>query len=550
MINKLLEIQREILSAFFMEGEEKIYEEILNVILKCTESENGLIGYIDKKENWVICASKPKELSKLIKNKFQNIIKKKNWAGVWGKAMNEKKIILINKVGKLPKWHPKIFNALDMPIVFKDKLIANIIVGNKKGNYNEEDLKLLEEISSYLAPVVHCELVRLKEEEEKKELQKQLYQIQKMDAIGKLAGGIAHDFNNILSIIIGNCEILMKKIDKENTLHKNILEIYDAAKRSSDLTKKLLGFARKQTITLKTFKINEKIRESYDMFKRLIGENIEIKLFLDEDVGYIRFDPAQIDQILTNLCINSRDAIMDNGIITIETYNFEIDDKYCSKHYGFIPGKYFVLAISDNGCGIKEEHLNHIFEPFFTTKEKGTGLGLSTVYGIVKQNNGFINVYSAEGKGTTFKIYFPEFKGKAKINKEKKHIFNDLKAKGETVLIVEDEESILNFCKNMLEGLGYKVLASSKPYEAIQIAKEFKGKIDLLLTDVIMPDMNGKELEENLKKYHPKIKTLYMSGYSANIIKHNNVLDKETNFIQKPFSSIELAEKIKEILNK
>ncbi len=371
---------------------------------------------------------------------------------------------------------------------------------------------------------------------EQLKLEEQFLQAQKMQSVGRLAGGIAHDFNNMLTVIMGHIEILMAS-DISPSIKKELQEIKKAAEHSSDITKKLLAFARKQTIDLKVLNINETIERMLKMLTRLIGENIDFSWKPAKNLWSVKMDPTQINQILTNLCVNAKDAISGNGKITIETENITFDETYCSTHEGFSPGDYVMIAVSDNGCGMDRETIKKIFEPFFTTKEigKGTGLGLATVYGIVKQNRGFINVYSEEGKGTTFKIYIPHYTGKQRKTKPKISSL-PYSSNGETILIVEDEISILNFVKTILENHGHSVLTASNPTEALKKQKNYQGTINLLITDVVMPEMNGKELSETLKKIHPNIKTLYMSGYTANTIAHHGVLEENVNFIQKPFT--------------
>jgi CheY-like chemotaxis protein len=287
------------------------------------------------------------------------------------------------------------------------------------------------------------------------------------------------------------------------------------------------------------------------MIRRLIGENIDLEWFPGEKLWSVKMDPGQVDQILANLCVNARDAIPGVGKITIETTNVTFDETYCSTHAGFVPGEYVQLAVSDDGCGMGKEVLQNLFEPFFTTKEigKGTGLGLSTVYGIVKQNMGFINVYSELGQGTTFRIFF----SRHAVKKEK--ILAERKSQGivggqETILLVEDEASMLKLCRRMLEKLGYQVMAAGTPAEAIRLAEKFAGHIDLLLTDVVMPEMNGLDLCNRLLLTHPNLKRLFMSGYTANAIAHHGVLDEGVCFIQKPFSPENLSIKIRETLEK
>ena len=387
-------------------------------------------------------------------------------------------------------------------------------------------------------------------EKEREELEGKLRQAHKMEAVGRLAGGVAHDFNNMLSVIIGHAGMAMEDVNPSLPLYERLEEIKKAGERSADLTRQLLAFARKQTISPKVIDINKTVMGVTMMLKRLIGEDIDLAWLPGSKVWPVKMDPSQIDQIMANLCVNARDAIADVGKVTIETGNAVFDETYCADHRGFIPGEYVLLTISDNGCGMDAETLDRIFEPFFTTKEfgRGTGLGLATVYGVVKQNNGFVYVYSEPNQGTTFKIYLPRYRTKADFLPEK---VKDLPTERgrETILLVEDEAAILHMTTMMLERLGYQVLATRTPGEAIRLAQEYVGEIQLLVTDVVMPEMNGRDLAKNILSTHPNIKRLFMSGYTANVIAHHGVLDKGVNFIQKPFSRENLGAKVRAVLD-
>ncbi len=387
-----------------------------------------------------------------------------------------------------------------------------------------------------------------KKEEERESLQRQLVQAQKMESVGRLAGGVAHDFNNLLSVILGYTEMAMAQLGQSHPVYADLEEVLRAGRRSADLTQKLLAFARKQTIAPRVLDLNDCVAEMLKMLQRLIGEDIEILWKPAANLWPVKMDPSQLDQILANLAVNARDAIKGTGKLTIETENVVLDEGYCARYVYARPGEFVMLAVSDNGCGMDQETLEKIFEPFFTTKgQRGTGLGLATVYGIVKQNEGFINVYSEPGQGTTFKIYLPRFAG-AVQEQEAVHDQEIPRGHGEGVLLVEDEPQILNFCKKTLEYLGYRVIEAADPKEAIRLAKEHPGEIDLLLTDVIMPQMNGRELEARIRPIRPGIKVLFMSGYTSNVIAHHGVLDEGTKLVQKPLELSNLARKVREAL--
>jgi two-component system, cell cycle sensor histidine kinase and response regulator CckA len=383
-------------------------------------------------------------------------------------------------------------------------------------------------------------------------LEAQLVQSQKMESIGRLAGGVAHDFNNMLNVILGYTELALESVDQSNNIYSDLKEILNATTRSSEIVQQLLAFARKQTYSPKVLDLNKTVKNMLKILKRIIGEDIDIAWKPFPDLWPVKMDPVQIEQILANLCVNARDAIAGIGKITIETNNIVLDEIYCRIHSGFIPGEYSVLAVSDNGCGIKKEIIDKIFEPFFSTKEtgKGTGLGLATVFGIVKQNNGFINVYSELNIGTTLKVYLPRYIGQIEQKEIKTSDEADLaQSHGETILVVEDEPMALQVIKMLLESKSYKVLAARTPNEAMHLASEHSQEIKLLITDVILPEMNGKELSNQINKICPDIKYLYMSGYTANVIAHRGMLDEGVNFIQKPFTIQSLSVKVRAILD-
>lgn len=381
-------------------------------------------------------------------------------------------------------------------------------------------------------------------------LMAQFQQAQKLESVGRLAGGVAHDYNNMVSVILGFTELAMGKVDPAQPIHDDLTEVLNAAIRTREITRQLLAFARSQTIAPEVLDLNDVIGGMLKMLRRLIGEDIDLAWLPSSGLWSVKMDPTQIDQILANLCVNARDAISDVGKVTIETHNITFDADYCAHHAEFLPGEYVLMAISDGGCGMDTATLDQIFEPFFTTKGrgKGTGLGLSTVYGIVKQNKGFINVYSEPGKGTTFRIYLPRHVGRA-LEARVKNENGIPPGRGELVLLVEDEPSILKMSRRMLESLGYTVLAASAPDEAIRLAVRHEGEIHVLMTDVVMPGMNGRDLSERIREIRPTIKCLFMSGYTANVIAHRGVLDEGVQFIQKPFSKNDLSVKFREILD-
>ena len=387
-------------------------------------------------------------------------------------------------------------------------------------------------------------------EQEHNKLQSQLYQAQKMESVGRLAGGVAHDFNNKLTVINGYSEMALDMMDPSDPLRETIQEIHSAGNKSADIVRQLLAFAREQTVSPVELDLNDSISCMLKMLQRLIGENIDLIWRPGQNLWSVKIDPSQVDQIMANLAVNSRDAISDTGKITIETANIDVDEDYCRQYAYAVPGQYIMLAVSDDGCGMDKEALANLFEPFFTTKEagKGTGLGLAMVYGIVKQNNGFINVYSESGKGTAFKIYLPRHEAEESFWKPAIESNGQVPTGTETVLIVEDEDGVLQMSRQILERLGYTVQIAGNPSEALQLSEEYDGAIHLLITDVVMPEMNGRDLASRMATNRPGLKTLYMSGYTANAIVHNGVLDEDVKFLQKPFTVKDLAEKVREAI--
>lgn len=380
-------------------------------------------------------------------------------------------------------------------------------------------------------------------------LQHQLVQAQKMESIGRLAGGVAHDFNNMLSVIIGNAEIALEQVTDDIELRPALLDILGAAQRSAELTRQLLAFARKQVVSPKALDLNQTVDGMLKMLRRLIGEDIELVWKPAPQVWTIRIDPSQVDQILANLVVNARDAIDQTGRIIITTGNLVCDEAYCANLAECAPGEYTCLCLSDNGSGMDSQTLANIFEPFFTTKKEGhgTGLGLATVYGIVRQNGGFVSVYSEPGQGTTFKIHLPRCQEATQACVPEPQT-SALPQGTETILIVEDEEAVLNLSRTILQNLGYNIKGVKRTDQALRIMREQPEKIDLLLTDVVMPDMNGRELFEQLAAIKPGLKCLYMSGYTDEFIARQGIIDEGVHFIAKPFALKELAAKVRRAL--
>lgn len=437
---------------------------------------------------------------------------------------------------------------LGTPLKYQDKIIGVIVVQSyhDPNIYADEDLEILKFVSEQIAAAITYK----QSEFEQSQLQNQLNQSQKMESVGRLAGGVAHDFNNMLAVILGHTELALEKVDDNVPMRKHLEEILAASTRSAEVTRQLLAFARKQTIIPKIIDLNETIGNLLSMLRRLIGEDVELLWYPQSDLWPVKIDPSQIDQILTNVCVNARDAINGVGKITVKTATTSFDEAFCAKHEGFSEGDYVMLEVGDDGKGMDSETLAHIFEPFFTTKGlgQGTGLGLATIYGIIKQNDGFITVDSEPDQGTIFKIYFPRFIGQVAKN-IRLVVEATPPGHGETILLVEDEVSILEMAKEILTDLGYSVLAASSPGKALNIARNHTGKIHMLITDVVMPKQNGRDLALAIRDLFPGVKILFMSGYTAEVIADRGVLDEGISFVQKPFTKRDFARQVQKILS-
>lgn len=394
------------------------------------------------------------------------------------------------------------------------------------------------------------EAARLRAEAERKHLEQQYQQAQKMDAIGRLAGGIAHDFNNVLTAILGYTELLLRDQRLSAGHRSDVTEVHKAAESAAALTRQLLAFSRQELVEATQLSLNDVIGDMGSMLSRLIGEDIEIGYRLEPDIAPVQAGRSQIEQVILNLIVNARDAMPNGGKITVEATNLDVDEGYASRNLSVVPGPHVMLAVSDTGCGMSAEVQEHLFEPFFTTKPtgKGTGLGLATVYGIVKQNGGTLSVYSELGHGSTFKIYLPRAEQVTSVAPETQ-ITTTASAAGETILIVEDDASIRGLVCRVLSRYGYLVLAACTGEEATQVCAQHSEEIHLLLTDVVMPGMSGPAVAEQLKVMRPEMKVLYMSGYTGDAIARHGAVVRDAPFLPKPFSPTRLAQKVFEVLN-
>jgi two-component system cell cycle sensor histidine kinase/response regulator CckA len=439
----------------------------------------------------------------------------------------------------------KVFSGLDEAGVWQHRKKDGTIIDAEITSYPLHFAERRAEL------VLSNDITKRKQTEEAlRRSEEQLRQAQKMEAVGKLAGGIAHDFNNLVTVINGHTALSMRRLGQDDPLYHKLEIIKQAGERAASLTRQLLAFSRKQILQPKVLDLNHVVFETNQILQRLIGEDIDLLIGLMPDLGKVKADPGQIEQVLMNVSVNARDAMPKGGKLTIETANVYIDEGYASRHLSIRPGRYVMLAVSDTGCGMDAQTQQRIFEPFFTTKEvgKGTGLGLSTVYGIVRQSGGSIWVYSELGRGTTFKIYLPcvdspteEFKVSSAETKAQLGT--------ETVLLVEDEEMVREMTREILQESGYRVIEAKHGHEALLVAEQYNGPIHLMLSDVVMPQMSGRELAEQLSPLRREMKVLYMSGYTDDAIVHHGVLDEGMAFIEKPFTPNALARKLREVLN-
>jgi two-component system, cell cycle sensor histidine kinase and response regulator CckA len=464
-------------------------------------------------------------------------------------AVQQRRTLILNDFSPIldegiAEMHPPIVRALVIPIVWDDHVPAVFVLGNKHEGYLQDDVICAEGIAEMAWDIVS----RKRAAESESRMQAVLMHIQKIELVGQLAGGIAHDFNNMLSVIIGNAEIALDFGEPDELIGYYLREILTAAERSAGITSQLLAFARKQPAVPEAIDLDQAVERRIPMLRRLIGDDITLDWAPAGRDASVLIDPFQIDQIMSNLCVNARDAITGKGHVSISTGDRQLEKSSYDQSSYTSAGEYAVITVKDSGTGISSKDIGHIFEPFFTTREMGqrTGLGLSTVYGIVKQNNGFVEVDSEPGKGTEIRICLPRCASGASRVVSGTGRRPEVASKG-TILLVEDEPDILKICKTMLESIGYLVLATSSPSDALRLVAEHGGVIDLLVTDVVMPEMSGKELSNRISSVHPAIRTLFMSGYSSNMVAEHGVFEG-VNFIHKPFTIKDLISAVHDTL--
>ncbi len=548
---RAIDLTRNMTTVFLTASPDNVFTDLLDVVKKATESHFGLFGYIDDNGN-LACPA----LSQLLWGSTEYadgkaVFRPEQWGGLWGKALRDSTTCLLNEKLQVPEGHLSLDNAIATPLVHQGRAIGLFVLANRVGGYGGDEVDLLESAALQTAPVLNAYLERIRKEDEHERLEAQFRQAQKMEAIGQLTGGVAHDFNNLLQVIIGYSDILLlHKITTEQS--RDLLEqIAGAGNRAARLVSQLLLFSRRQIMRPETLSLNETTADLMKMLGRIIGEHVQIRWHPASHLSYVFADRSMIEQALTNLCVNARDAMPDGGIVTIETREVTLSAQDCASNPEAQPGDYVLLSVSDTGCGMGEETLNHIFEPFFTTKAvgKGTGLGLATVYGIVKQHNGVIDVQSQPGKGATFNLYWPvQAAGQRRIEID---MAEEPVAGGtETILLAEDDEAVRVMVRQILESAGYTVVTAVDGADALAVLKDYPGRVDLAILDVVMPNMGGHEACQRMQAEHPGIKAFFASGYSEDAIHKNFVLDEGLTLIQKPYTHRDLLKTIREVLSR
>ena len=545
---RAITLNNEIAGVFLTSPPDQIHADALGVVCEALDSSCGFFGYVDEAGDLVCPAMTTTMWEQGYIADNCRVFPISAEEGEWAKALHEKQTLIANDSlnfsgGRLP-----MKCAMAVPIVHREALIGQFFLADKPGGYDEDDRILLESAAGQTAPVLSAILVADRRKRELEELEEQYRQAQKMEAIGRLAGGVAHDFNNLLTVINGYAGLALDGLREGDPLQKSIQQIQGAGKRAAALTHQLLAFSRKQVMELKIVDQNEVIHNLEKMLGRLIREDVELRILLADNLGNVRVDPGQIEQVVMNLVVNARDAMPKGGILTIETANVELGDDYVTKHPGNKAGPYVMLKVTDDGTGMDEDTKAQVFEPFFTTKVtgQGTGLGLATVYGIIKQSDGDIVVESEPGKGTTFRVYLPRVVD-AKTEPGPKVELKTHRGT-ETVLIVEDDKSVRGLVSRILESAGYRVIMAVNGGDALLKCERYIGEIHLVLTDVVMPMMGGRELADRLAEVKMNLKVLYMSGYTDNDIVNHGLHSKDVHFIGKPFSAQDLLVRVRAAL--
>ncbi|MEN6534381.1 MAG: response regulator [Bryobacteraceae bacterium] len=530
---------------------EEISEAILKQALLHTGSRHGFVGYLDAQTGAFMVPTLSIDAYAACEIDPPRAVFKE-FSGIWGWVLKNKAPLLTNNPAAdprscgVPHGHVAIKRFLGVPCILGEEVLGMIAVANADVDYADREQGVLKR----LAAIYTMAIERKRREDEHAHIQEQLRQSQKLEAIGQLAGGVAHDFNNLLTIINGYSDLALSRLDPKDPLCKELTEIRKAGERAASLTKQLLAFSRRQLLAPELIDLNTVVTGMEDMLRRVIGGRIDLVTVLEPDLGSVRADPGQIQQVIMNLAVNARDAMPNGGLLTVHTRNVELDEQYVIDHGAVKPGLYVMIAVSDTGIGMDEVTRNRIFEPFFTTKEqgKGTGLGLPTVYGIVKQSGGYVWVYSQPGLGTTMKVYLPRYEGSAEKSQARSAKV-ELPKGSETVLLVEDEDGVRALAGAVLRSCGYNVLEATSGDEGLQVSERYGGAIHVMITDLVMPGLTGSELASRITAIRPRMKVLLMSGYSGVQGTPNPSVPAGSAFLQKPFSRNALASKLRELLD-
>ena len=547
-----LSIRHEVAEIILKTADEDMFSEVLDRLRAHFKSQYGYFGFIDDMGD-LVCPSMTWDVFPQCQIENKSIVFPKScWGGLWGESLTRKKSIRRNHGLDLPHGHIQLSNVLVVPLVNQGTLVGQIAVAEKAGGYTPNDELLLESIARWIAPVLAARLERDRYAKQRTKAENDLRQAQRLESIGVLAGGIAHDFNNILSPIIGYTDMMIDEMPASDSNRQQLKEVSKAAHRAKDLVGQLLAFSRKQMLAFKSLDINQCIENIAAMIGRLIREDITVVYQLGSQMKTIKADPSQMDQILLNLAVNAQDAMPDGGMLTITTSHRRIDDVVQKDAFSIQPGEYVEISVDDTGTGIAEDVLPFIFEPFFSTKERGqgTGMGLATCYGIVKQHGGYIWAESRLSVGTRFYVWLPvaaqDSATKPDKDKEDAPVPG---AHGEKILVVEDEPAVRKMAVIALQRMGYQVFEVDSPEACLALMESSRLTIDLLLSDVIMPGCNGKDLYLKLKTGIPDLKVIFMSGYTDNVISDKGVLKDNVHFIGKPFTLRELSLKVREVLD-
>jgi signal transduction histidine kinase len=540
------------LQALSYAPENQVLDFVLEACSSITQSPLSFIGVMDDAESAMI-------IHRLSQGGAENPAHEKSLdsdespGALWAECLRLREAVIRNdyaaqrpRTRGLPSGPMEIRRLATVPILDGDHIVAVAAVANKECDYVETDVYALSTLLHKMWEI----LSRQRRARERETLEEQYRQAQKMEAVGQLAGGVAHDFNNILQAMVGYSSLLLDRLEARDETYEFAMEILRCADRASALTRQLLAFSRRQILETEDLDLNAVVHDFLKMLKRVIGEDIEVQILEGHRLGVVHADRGQIEQVLLNLCVNARDAMPEGGSLTIETENVVMDDAYCATHAWAAPGRYVLLSVADAGCGMDAKAQTRIFEPFYTTKElgKGTGLGLSTVYGIVRQHQGMIQVYSEVGKGTTFKMYLPSIERAASMVGTK--IAAPIKGGTETILLAEDDEPLRKLAARILESVGYTVLLAADGEEAIELFRQRAAEVQLCVLDVVMPKLGGKAVYDTLRAQYPAVRFLFSSGYSTNAIHTGFVLNAGIELIQKPYAPDALLRKVREILDR